>query len=273
MSEFKHILIVGTARTGTTWLGKLLDTCRNVKYLWEPDHAHLRGDDVITRWNIDDPAELRKHVMEFKPHVPILPEFDKDEIDTVVSKMITVLGAVRTDSHGDRDPWAAPFFEAFREKLDAKVLHIVRHPVRWAASIMRWGGRPLDKMLAILDYYTKVNMAFWARYKDESWYRLVLHDSLTEYTEEEITEIMKFCDLDGGKQLEQFLRKTHAQDTPVSPHKHATVMTKATVLNRWCHQRLGPEIVLAANQLARDKWAPHFCPLTASPWEAPNAVR
>jgi len=273
VNEFKHIFVVGTARTGTTWLGKLLDTCRNVKYLWEPDHVHLRRNDVITKWNLDDPVEFRRRIMGFEPHVPILPEFNKGEIDTVVSKLITVLGAVRTDGHGDRDPWAVSFFKSFREKLDAKVLHIVRHPVRWAASVMRWGARPLDKMFGVLDYYTKVNMAFWERYKDEPWYRIMIHDRLTIDTEKELDGIMEFCGLEGGKQLEQFLQKTHSRDSTVSPHMHATVMRKATVLNRWRDQKLNIRIVRYANQLANDRWAPHFSALPAELWEENDAVR
>lgn len=255
-----HIIIACQARTGGTWFGKLFDTCPNVKYLWEPDKRNWHPYDCMWDWDFDNQSELNKSIFSFKPHVDIKPHFKKGEIDTALYKMMTILPVI---SHQDfcKGDIAHNEFEAIQKKLNAKVLHLIRHPVRWAASVQKWGPRNNEKMKQALEFYTSHNIKFYETYKEKVWYRLIKYDDMVLNTEKEILTIFNFCNLKPPPPLYKYLQQCHLRNSRGSPHLHKTIMKKETVLNGWKTLYKNNEIIDYANHLTAKHWSNFYEPL------------
>lgn len=255
----RHIFIFCSPRTGGTWVGKLLDACSEVKYLWESDHPHFHGARHMMNWPVKNPDEFRRRVVAFLPHVDIKPHFAKGDVEAAVYKMAHAFPMV-TVGGGRVASWSEDRLIRTRTSLDAKVLHVVRHPTRWAASVHGWAPRPPRIMIKTLDLYTESNVSFHRRHAGEPWYRLVVHDRLTACLRSLISGILDFCGLRPSPALETYLELTHSMDTMGSPHLHQTIMRPATVLNRWkdYHET---EVVMHAEELARSAWDGIFEPI------------
>lgn len=254
----KHIMVICHARTGATWLCQLFNTCPNVKHLWEPDFFLSSAD--FLNWNFKNAEEVENNVLSFKPHVDIKPYFPKTTIDTAVYKLITILGVI---SYNDfcRDRIKHREFKRIRKRLDAKVIHLIRHPVRWAASIQRWGPRDNKRMKQALKFYIRNNLAFYAAYCKKPWYVLIKHEDLLKEAEAEILRLFKFCSLKPTAQLYDYLKICHSKDSQGEVDLHETIMTKNTILNRWKAEYKDEEIIDYANRLTLKYWPKFYKPL------------
>lgn len=239
-------------------MGQLFNTCPNVKYLWEPD-LFLSGADFL-KWNFNNTKEVERKILSFKAHVDIKPHFQKTKIDTAVYKLITILGVI---SYNDfcKDEIKHRRFKRIRKKLDAKVIHLIRHPVRWAASIQRWGPRDDVRMKQVLDFYIRNNLKFYNAYRKNDWYIFIKHEDLIEGTETEILRLFKFCNLVPSKQLYDYLEICHSKDIDEYVHNHETIMRKDTILNRWKAEYRNKEIIDYANKLTVKYWSKFYKPL------------
>lgn len=252
--KLRHVMIVCHARTGGTWLGQVLNTDPGVKYLWEPNAYQQPVPNHIPNWRVEDDVEVWCRVYLFRPHLAILPEFAKGEMRTAVYKLHTVLGDVARPGV----KWTRPLFERIRYALDAQVIHLVRHPVRWAASMRRWMPSHLNDLTTSI--YTDGNAEFWEHYAYESWYRLVRHEDVVG-NRAALSELMEWCGLEATSSFDEFVGEMNAADIDTSKQQRTTVMTVDTLLNRW---RELPEKILGQMQhvTARWKWA-GYAPLNA----------
>lgn len=222
----RHVFIVCHARTGGTWTGQLLNTCPNVKYLWEPNAPQHHRADQMPAWDVTDWLHVWCRVQLFKTHIPIRPTFPKQQMDTAVYKLHTVLG----DMTRPAVKWTPAMFERIRKYLDAKVIHLVRHPTRWTASIIRWMPEYMNAQAH--DLYAEANRAFHDRYHSEPWYRLYRHDDLVT-TPGVIDGLFGFAELDQSEAFFQFQQQMHSKDVDHDDHDRNTIMTQRALLEKW----------------------------------------
>jgi hypothetical protein len=197
------------------------------------------------QWEHGDPEKMRARIEDYVPHQPILPEFPKKRITTAVYKLCTVCGDVAFMV----DEWSDEFLR-IREKLDAKVIHLMRHPARWAASIARWTSRPLRQCLQV---YSEGNLAFLARCAGKPWYKAVKHEDATRMPRAVFADVFRFCNIVYGEEWARFLWKMHSKDHDTNPDRHSTIMTKDTVMRRW--RDLDADDLLLANEMVTEYWS------------------
>lgn len=226
ITPLKFILILCHARTGGTWLGQLFDTCPNVKYLWEPDAPQHHLSEHLPAWNLDDPVELWCRTYLFRNHLEIKPHFPKTVMDTAVIKEHTALGDMRRHSV----KWTWRLVEKIRKGLDAKVIHLVRHPTRWTASMLRW--MPPHMSYPSQELYATRNRECNEHFQGEPWYRMVRHEDLIR-DHSLILEMVRFCGLEPSPALKMFLNLMHSEDLDVSKKERTTVMTVGALTDRW----------------------------------------
>lgn len=246
ITPLRHIFIVAHARTGGTWLGKLFDVFPNVKYLWEPNAFQHPRPEHMGNWDLDDPVSIWCRAYLFKNHIPILPVFEKSQMEIAVYKLHQVLGDIAR--HGTF--WNWPMFELIREKLQAQVIHLVRHPMRWSASVARWGPEHLT--LESHEIYALRNREFWDRYAGKPWYQMVRHEDLVE-SRERIRQLILGHGLVPSRRFEAFCEMTHSGDGDPDPHAHSIMMKPDTVLDRW--KELPSRIQEVADRYTREAWA------------------
>lgn len=240
----RHVFILATARTGGTWFGKVMDSGPHVKYLWEPDSHRRAIPERFRQWPLDDPEELRKVIEEYKGHQTILPTFPKKRVTTALYKLYSVC----VDVAFVVDEWMDQFLE-IREKLDAKVIHLLRHPARWSASVLRWGDRPLETSLRL---YSERNRSFFDRCTGTNWYKAVKHEDATMYPKTVFSHLFFWCMISYTREFYDFLAEMHTRDHNPKPDDHSTIMKKRTVLDRW--RELDPEQLALANEVVRKDW-------------------
>lgn len=247
----RHVFILATARTGGTWFGKVMDTAPYVKYLWEPDSHRRPLGERFPQWEHGDPEKMLARIENFEPHQRILPEFPKKGMTTAVYKLYSVCG----DVSFMLDDWADEFLE-IREKLDAKVIHLVRHPVRWLASVARWSDRPLRHCLEL---YNQGNRAFLERCAGQPWYKAVTHEDATRMSRVVFPTVLEFCNIVYDRLFHDFLGEMHTRDENPDPDNHSTIMTRHTVLMRW--KDLDADDIKMANEMTDRYWSGIYEPL------------
>lgn len=126
----KPILVTGSHRSGTTWIGKVLDQSNNLCYLSEP--TNYDNKDSIANINYRF-QYIRNHD---KTIIRDLQQLDK-EVLTLQKRALF------------KDPLAFFSIDAFINHLDADVLISVRHPAAFTSSLKRLGwSHTFDHFLA-----------------------------------------------------------------------------------------------------------------------------
>lgn len=243
----RHVLIVCSERTGGTWFGKLFDTCSNVKYLWEPDHKQFHPHDPMQSWDTSDGKTVEKAVWSFIPHCRIDPTFEKARVNTAVYKVCAAVNVFQED-------WLDTAFNRIRHDLDAKVIHLVRHPVRWAASVDRWSPMDDEKMRDAILRYTTRNLKFRADFWHEDWYRFLRHEDVLENPTHVMDTVFRFSGLARSEAFDRFVREMNSYDGPNDPHKHTVYALKSTALDRWKITYRNWPIVSYANGVVEGNW-------------------
>ena len=243
-----HVFLICYPRTGGTWVGKIFDTLPNVKFLWEPDYQNFQ------QWNFYNEQRLHERIIRFKPHVKMAIEFPKNgEIDTAVYKLSFPFQSIYTDN------MQTVAFEHIRNKLNAKVVHLTRHPLRWAASIRRWrqgleDTRFTDGPLSnLMRWYVQKNEIFTRMYYDQDWYWPVSHERLMDNLENEVKGMFFHCGLKIGEQTRNFMNICHTFNDEKSDEeidRHKVIMKPDTVKNRW--QEMSKEVIKLGHRLAKD---------------------
>jgi sulfotransferase family protein len=150
MSELTPILVTGTHRSGTTWVGKMLAADALTAYISEPLNVlHRPG---VFRVKVDHwyqyVCEDNGH--DYLPAFQELLEFDYylwDEIRSLRSRkdflrmgrdfLIFYNGLMRGQRALLKDPFAVFSTPWFAKHLNCKVVITVRHPAAFASSLQR----------------------------------------------------------------------------------------------------------------------------------------
>lgn len=226
ISPLRHVFIVCHARTGGTWTGQLLNTCPRVKYIWEPNAPQHHRAEQMPAWDVTDWLRVWCRVHLFTPHIPIRPTFPKAPINTAVYKLHTVLG----DMTRPAVKWTPAMFDRMRKYLDAKVIHLVRHPTRWTASMLRWMPEYLN--VNAHDLYAESNRAFHDRYMREDWYRLFRHEDLIR-NPDAIDALFGFAGLQQGPAFVEYQAEMHSKNVDNDDQDRNTIMTQNALLEKW----------------------------------------
>lgn len=154
MGKNQHILVTGTHRSGTTWIGKTLDFSRSVEYLREPFNVGKHNpyiDYQFSRWFA---------------YVPELERKEKEKVyksfKQLFEKRATAISRYRrmtTDHQGKitlqhylkfaglallrnrvliKDPIALRSAGWLADSFTMKVICTVRHPLRFVSSLKKW---------------------------------------------------------------------------------------------------------------------------------------
>jgi sulfotransferase family protein len=150
MSELTPILVTGTHRSGTTWVGKMLAADALTAYISEPLNVLHRPGVFRVKVNHWYQYVCEENGDEFLPAFQDLLEFDYflwDEIRALRSRkdflrmgrdfLIFYNGLMRGQRALLKDPFAVFSTPWFAKHLNCKVVITVRHPAAFASSLKR----------------------------------------------------------------------------------------------------------------------------------------
>jgi hypothetical protein len=150
MSELTPILVTGTHRSGTTWVGKMLAADALTAYISEPLNVLHRPGVFRVKVNHWYQYVCEENGDEFLPAFQDLLEFDYflwDEIRSLRSRkdflrmghdfLIFYNGLMRGQRALLKDPFAVFSTPWFAKHLKCKVVITVRHPAAFASSLKR----------------------------------------------------------------------------------------------------------------------------------------
>lgn len=168
------ILVTGTHRSGTTWLGRMLDLSPTTHYVHEP-FAPMNH----RSWLSKRPAERFLHQSPSRPS-----RFDRD-LDRIVALRPPALTLLRR-SRGPRDvvraveqvvmarrarardrraiikdPFALLLAEWIHARTEAAVIVCVRHPAAFVSSVTRLGWRLDERWLLVQDELMGEELHAW----------------------------------------------------------------------------------------------------------------
>lgn len=164
------ILVTGTHRSGTTWVGKMLAADSTAAYISEPLNVLHRPGVLrtpvkhwypyIARENEDSYLPAFRELMNFQYHILLEAaslRSTKDFMRMGRDFHTFVLGAVRGQRPLLKDPFAALSIPWFAETLGCQVVFTVRHPAAFAGSLKRLDWRfdfrdLLDQPLLMRDH-------------------------------------------------------------------------------------------------------------------------
>jgi hypothetical protein len=150
MTELTPILVTGTHRSGTTWVGKMLAADPCVAYISEPLNVLHRPGVFRARVKYWYQYICEENEKEYIPAFEELLEFDYhlwDEIRSLRSRrdvlrmgrdfVIFYNGLMRGQRPLFKDPFAVFSTPWFAKRLNCKVVITVRHPAAFASSLKR----------------------------------------------------------------------------------------------------------------------------------------
>lgn len=150
MSELTPILVTGTHRSGTTWVGKMLAADALTAYISEPLNVLHRPGVFRVKVNHWYQYVCEDNGKEYLPAFQDLLEFDYhlwDEIRSLRSRkdflrmgrdfLIFYNGLMRGQRALLKDPFAVFSTPWFAKHLKCKVVITVRHPAALASSLKR----------------------------------------------------------------------------------------------------------------------------------------
>ena len=150
MSELTPILVTGTHRSGTTWVGKMLAADALTAYISEPLNVLHRPGVFRVKVNHWYQYVCEDNGNEYLPAFQDLLEFDYylwDEIRSLRSRkdflrmgrdfLIFYNGLMRGQRALLKDPFAVFSTPWFAKHLNCKVVITVRHPAAFVSSLKR----------------------------------------------------------------------------------------------------------------------------------------
>ena len=149
-SALTPILVTGTHRSGTTWVGKMLAADPSVAYISEPLNVLHRPGVFHAKVKYWYQYICEENEKEYLPAFEELLEFDYhlwDEIRSIRSRrdflrmgrdfLIFYNGLMRGQRPLYKDPFAVFSTPWFAKRLNCKVVITVRHPAAFASSLKR----------------------------------------------------------------------------------------------------------------------------------------
>lgn len=148
--KVKPILVTGTHRSGTTWIGKMLAADASTAYISEPLNVLHRPGVLRAKVKHWYQYVCEENEADYLPAFNDLLEFDYhlwDEIRSIRSRrdflrmgrdfLIFYNGLMRGLRVLMKDPFAVFSIEWFAKRLDCEVVIAVRHPAGFVSSLKR----------------------------------------------------------------------------------------------------------------------------------------
>ncbi|HJS19050.1 MAG TPA: sulfotransferase, partial [Anaerolineales bacterium] len=146
----KPILVTGTHRSGTTWIGKMLAADSSTAYISEPLNVLHRPGVLRAKVKHWYQYVCEENEAEYLPAFHDLLDFDYhvwDEIRSIRSRRdflrmgrdfaIFYNGLMRGQRVLMKDPFAVFSMDWFAKRLNCKVVVAVRHPAAFVSSLKR----------------------------------------------------------------------------------------------------------------------------------------
>lgn len=151
----RPVLVTGSNRSGTSWLGKMLCLSRELVYVWEPFNFEEYRPDILPR------HPLERHFQRIQPeqqgpmgrfmlwcvlHDAIRQTERGPGPAELVTKSLRVAGIIaglilRKKAPLFKDPIALMSAEWVADRFDARVVISVRHPAAYVNSVRRLDWR------------------------------------------------------------------------------------------------------------------------------------
>ncbi len=174
MTDRRPILVTGTHRSGTTWVGRMLDLSDGAHYVHEP-FAPMNH----RSWSVRRPDERFLHLPPGRPS-PYVDDLDRivslrpppvallrraRGVRDVARVVEQVAAAGRARRGGARaiikDPFALLLAEWLQARTDADVIVCVRHPAAFASSVKRLEWRLDERWLLAQDALVEGDLREW----------------------------------------------------------------------------------------------------------------
>jgi hypothetical protein len=150
----RPILVTGTYRSGTTWVGRMLALSPGVHYVHEPfapmyPRSWLRSPPTQQFFH-QPPGEAGPYAEDLARIVALRPPFwaiarrvsgTRTEVRLAQEAVQTALARHRRARALIKDPFALLSAEWLQERTDAHVIVLVRHPAGFVSSVKRLGWR------------------------------------------------------------------------------------------------------------------------------------
>jgi hypothetical protein len=146
----KRILVTGSHRSGTTWVGKILSIPRNVEYIHEPFNPNIASkyNLPIKKWftYIPDIGEKKDFFRIYKkiitlswyPSYPDSYNWHFAMRCSIRDRLRGVEKRVFSQAVLIKDPIALLSAEQLADKYALRVVCMIRHPLAFCSSIKKW---------------------------------------------------------------------------------------------------------------------------------------
>ncbi len=146
LSDKKHILVTGSHRSGSTWIGKVLSASDHVSYVHEPFNIKVYPHSPVRCWfeylSTEDqskqPVKIRRFIQKLlKNDLLGLPSeiLKKGTINDAKGLIKQRLSRLRADRRVIKDPIALMSAEWVSKHFAPYVIITIRHPAAFAASL------------------------------------------------------------------------------------------------------------------------------------------
>jgi hypothetical protein len=151
-SEKKHILVTGSNRSGTTWVGKMLCASNELNYIYEPfsdDYNTLKVDTPVKHhfhYVTNNESQYFKRYIDccLSPmNISLIKEITANGIYSGIKKKIKQIIELPKfkNTFIIKDPLALFSASWFYQTYNCHILVMIRHPAAYVDSIRRVGWR------------------------------------------------------------------------------------------------------------------------------------
>lgn len=279
----RPILVTGSHRSGTTWVGKMIACHPRIVYFSEPFNPERR-DLPVRQWfhrvtAADEPA----FSAYLRPYCELRFPWREERADYpagVFGRVRRSVSWARRRLRGARpllkDPIALLSAEWLAQRYDAQTLVLIRHPAAFASSIKRLGWltpaahllaqpavmsdwlapfatdlqRLVDRPDDIIDHAIvgwnvlhHVIRVFQERHPD---WRLCRHEDLSRRPIQEFAELFEWLDLEFTSDIEQAVERHSDEENPREADGQVHQLKRNSKANIWNWQKR-----LSGDEIAR----------------------
>lgn len=175
MTDRAPILVTGTHRSGTTWMGRMLDLSPTTHYVHEPfapmNHRSWLSERPVERYLHQSPHRPSpfdrdlERIVALRPPALALLRRSRGPRDVLraIEQVVTARRARMRDGRAIiKDPFALLLAEWIHARTDAEVVVCVRHPAAFVSSVKRLEWRLDERWLLVQDELMSEELRAWA---------------------------------------------------------------------------------------------------------------
>jgi hypothetical protein len=290
----RPILVTGSHRSGSTWVGKMIASHPRILYFSEPFNPDRRDCPVRHMWHLVTPADERQFRAYLRPHCELRYPWWQNRLDEpahVGRRFLRSLSFLRRRLQGWRpllkDPMALMSADWLSLRYQAHVVVLIRHPAAFASSLKRLNWyMPVDGLLKqealmndylapfrddleglrqgadVIDHaivgwrlFHHVIRSYQRQHPDWLFCR---HEDLSLRPVEEFAKIFAFLELDFGNTVRQAIEQHSDEENPREADGRVHQLKRNSKANVWNWQhRLTPDDIARIRAGTREL-ADHF---------------